>query len=252
MISIAPDLLSVSVVVAGAFVAGFVTGFSGFGTGLVASGFWFHALPAPVVPPLIALASVAAQLMSLGSLRKSFNWERVTPFLIGGAAGVPLGVLALAYASPSTLRFSIGIFLIAYSTLQLLGFSKIRISPTVNKQHDGLVGIGGGFLGGFAGLSGPLPLIWLQLKGGASEMQRAIYQPFNLLVLTAASIAMIIAGQVTRDVWLIVALCLPATMLGSFIGSRIYKGVSEKLFRSVVLILLLASGSVLIGQTIVE
>jgi uncharacterized membrane protein YfcA len=218
----------------------------------VASGFWFHALPAPVVPPLVALASVAAQLVSFRSVKKSFNWARATPFLAGGAVGIPLGVFALVYASPSTLRFTIGVFLIAYSALQLFGFSKIRISPAINKIHDGLVGAGGGFLGGFAGLSGPLPLIWLQLKGGASEKQRAIYQPFNLVVLTAASIAMIVAGQVTGDVWLVVALCLPATMLGLFIGTRIYKGVSEKLFRSTVLILLLASGLVLIGQTVFD
>ena len=38
-----------------------------------------------------------------------------------------------------------------------------------------------GFTTGFAGfgLSGPLPLIWLQLRGETSDRQRAIYQPFN-------------------------------------------------------------------------
>lgn len=248
MISAAPDLLSLFFVVLGAFVSGFVTGFAGFGTGLVASGFWLHALPAPMVPPIVAITSVAAQFVSFTSVRKSFDWRRVTPFLLGGAVGVPFGVLALSYSSPNSLRFFIGIFLVTYSSFQLLGLSSIQISPTVNRTQDGIVGIGGGFLGGFAGLSGPIPLIWLQLKGGASDKQRAIYQPFNLIILVAASMAMIIAGQVGTDVWVVIGICLPATIVGSIFGSRIYKGVSEKIFRSVVLVLLLISGIMLIAQ----
>lgn len=248
MIPILPDLLPLVIVVAGAFAAGFISGLAGFGTALIASGFWFHALPASMVPPLIVLVAVAAQLTSFRSVRKSFDWRRVTPFLIGGLAGVPLGVLALAYASPTVLRPSVGIFLCLYATLQLLGLSRLCIPARVNRLHDGAVGVGGGFLGGFAGLSGPLPLIWLQLKGGPSDMQRAIYQPFNLVVLVFAGVAMTAAGQVTRDVWLVAAVCLPAVLAGTVLGTRIYKGVSEKRFQAVVLVLLLVSGLMLVAQ----
>lgn len=252
MIDALPDLLPLMIVVAGAFAAGFISGLAGFGTALIASGFWFHALPASMVPPLVVLVAVASQLMSFSSVRKSFDWRRVTPFLIGGAVGVPLGVLALAYASPSVLRPSVGIFLCVYALLQLLGLSRLRISRTVNRLHDGVVGVGGGMLGGFAGLSGPLPLIWLQLKGGRSDMQRAIYQPFNLVVLAFAGVAMTVAGQLSRDVWVIAAVCLPAVLLGTFIGTRVYRGVSEQRFRVVVLVLLLVSGLVLVGQTALD
>jgi uncharacterized membrane protein YfcA len=252
MFSLAPDPQSILFVVIGAFVAGFVTGFAGFGTGLVASGFWFHVLPAPLVPPLVVLGSVAGQLTSFQIVRKSFDWQRVTPFLIGGALGVPLGVLALAHTTPSSLRLVIGILLMTYSALQLSGFAGIRISPRVNRNHDAAIGLGAGILGGFAGLSGLLPLIWLQLKGGASDMQRAIYQPFNLVILSAAGVVMLIAGQITPEILIIAMLCLPATITGAFIGARMYKRVSERWFRVVVLTLLLASGLMLIVQTLFE
>ena len=100
-------------VILGALIAGFTTGFAGFGTGLVASGLWFHALPAAMVPPLVALASVTAQVVGLVAVRKSFNWPRALPFLIGGLIGVPLGIAALAAASPFILRTSMGAFLVA-------------------------------------------------------------------------------------------------------------------------------------------
>ena len=44
----------------GHFRRGYGYGFAGFGTGLVASGLWLQALPAALVPPLVALNSVAA------------------------------------------------------------------------------------------------------------------------------------------------------------------------------------------------
>lgn len=247
-----PDAPTLLIVLSGAFVAGFTTGFAGFGTGLVASGLWFHALPAAMVPPLVALASVAAQLVGLIAVRKAFDWRRTAPFLLGGAIGVPVGVAALSTASPDVLRTSVGIFLFGYALLQLGGTGRVEIGNRGGRKADCAVGLGGGFLGGFAGLSGPLPLVWLQLRGGPRDRQRAAYQPFNLIVLALASLGMAASGQMGPDVLLIAGLCLPATLAGAWIGARVYIGVSEETFRKAVLTLLLGSGAVLIAQTIVK
>ena len=75
------DTSSLIITLTGAFAAGFVTGFAGFGTALVSSGFWFHALAAPLVPPLMVLSSVVAQFVSLVSVR---------PDLIGGGSFLSL------------------------------------------------------------------------------------------------------------------------------------------------------------------
>lgn len=244
------DLATLAIVLIGALVAGFTTGFAGFGTGLVASGLWFHALPAAMVPPLVVLASVAGQLVGLVAVRKSFDWSHAAPYLVGGAIGVPFGVAALALASPSLLRTSVGLFLIAYAAYQLVWRRKHWIGAWGGRIADGLVGVGGGFLGGFAGLSGPLPLIWLQLRGGDGDRQRATYQPFNLIVLALATGGMVLSGQITSQVMWIAFLCLPATLIGAAVGARIYTGVSARTFQRVVLCLLLASGCILIAQSI--
>lgn len=244
------DFPTLAIVLAGALVAGFTTGFAGFGTGLVASGLWFHALPAAMVPPLVALSSVAAQLVGLMTVRKAFDWPQATPFLTGGLVGVPLGIMALASASPFLLRTSIGVFLIAYAGYQLLQRRRRQIGMWGGRLADGIVGVGGGFLGGFAGLSGPLPLIWLQLRGGESDRQRATYQPFNLIVLTLASLGMAVGGQITPRILWIAGMSLPATLMGAWIGARVYRGVSAQTFQRVVLCLLLVSGCILIAQAL--
>jgi uncharacterized membrane protein YfcA len=250
MLSTSLDFETLIVVLVGALVAGFTTGFAGFGTALVASGLWFQVLPPVTVPPLVALASVAGQLVGLFAVRKSFDWPRVLPYLVGGVIGVPLGVAALTSASPFFLKTSIGTFLIAYALYQLMQHRKYVIKDWGGKIADCAIGLGGGFLGGFAGLSGPLPLIWLQLRGGSIDAQRATYQPFNLIVLALASLGMVIGGQVTLAVLSAAVICLPATLISAWIGARAYVGVSPQTFRYVVLCLLLLSGCALVVQAV--
>src|SRR3546814_17357102 len=57
---------------------------------------------------------------------------------------------------------------------QLSGLTRLAIGAWGGRPSDAAVGVGGGILGGFAGLSGPLPLIWLQLRGGPSAEQREV------------------------------------------------------------------------------
>jgi len=244
------DLATLAMVIAGALVAGFTTGFAGFGTGLVASGFWFHVLPAGMVPPLVALASVAGQIVGFVTVRKAFDWTRLMPFLIGAAVGIPLGVAALAAVSPFWLKMSAGAFLVVYSAYQLLARRRREIGAWGGPGADGVIGIGGGFLGGFAGLSAPLPVMWLQLRGGSTDSQRAIYQPFNLIVLSLASAGMAVGGQITAPVLWVTLFSLPATLAGAWIGGRLYGAVSARTFQRLLLLLLLGSGAILVAQAL--
>ena len=250
MLELLPDAAAWALVMAGALIAGFTTGFAGFGTGLVASGFWFYALPAHAVPPLVAFASVAAQIVGLWAVRSALNWRAAMPMIAGGVVGVPVGVWLLSLAAPGVLRMTVGLFLIVYAAVSLTGLVRRLTVSSKRRLYDAGVGVGGGVLGGFAGLSGPLPLIWTQLKGGPSAAQRAVYQPFNLTVLVLASLTMAAGGQVTAGVAAVALAAVPVTLLGAWIGTRAYALADEALFRKVVLGLLLVSGIVLTVQNI--
>jgi len=109
----------------------------------------------------------------------------------------------------------------------------------------GLAGFGGGALGGVAGLSGPLPTIWCGLRSWSPNTQRGVYQSFNLTILGLVLCVYATQGVLTREVWGFALVCLPATLLGAFLGIRLYGRVNDRQFRAVVLWLLLASGVVL-------
>ena len=81
--------------------------------------------------------------------------------------------------------------------------------------------------------------MWLQLRGGAPDSQRAVYQPFNLIVLTLASAGMALGGQITAPVLWVALFSLPATLAGAWIGARLYGAVSAHTFQRLVLVLLL-------------
>ncbi len=243
------DGSALAAVLLGALLAGFTSGFAGFGTALVASGLWFHALPAPMVPPLIVLSSVAAQVIGLASVRRAFDWRRAAPYLVGGALGVPIGVVALAAASPWHMRVAMGLFLVAYAIFQLSRHKPRAMGERGGQWADGGIGFAGGILGGFAGLSGPLPLIWLQLRGGPPDEQRATYQPFNCAVLALAALGMTVGGQMTGAVIEVAVVSLPVTILGAWAGARAYIGVSPGNFQRIVLAMLMVSGCILLAQT---
>lgn len=242
------DALSLLIVAIGALVAGFTTGFAGFGTALVASGIWFHVLPPILIPPLVTIAAVTAHVVSLATARPTFDWPAAKPFLLGGLVGIPIGVAALSIAGPGSIRIAVGAFLVVFAASQMVGVARFTVGAWGGRLADASIGVGGGILGGFAGLSGPFPIVWLQLRGGPSAGQRAIFQPFNLVVLTVSAVGMAIAGLVNIQVLALVALATPLTILGSWLGAHAYLKVSEQVFRNVVLALLLLSGGTLIAE----
>ena len=232
------------VVVLGALCGGFVTGLAGFGTGLTALAFWLHVVNPVVAAALVVSCSVVGQAQSLYTVRRAITWRRAWPFLAGGIVGVPVGVASLQVIAPQTLKVFLGIVLIGYTGVML----GLRRFPTIawgGKVADGMIGFGGGALGGLAGLSGPLPTIWCGLRGWNADAQRAVYQPFNLISLAIVLCTYITQGTMTGEVWGLVFMCIPATILGAFLGIRAYGRVNDRQFRTLVLCLLLVSGMAL-------
>jgi hypothetical protein len=240
---------TLAVLALGALCGGFVTGLAGFGTGLTALGLWLHVVSPAVAAALVVVCSVVGHIQSLYSVRRAVAWSRAWPFLVGGMLGVPLGVVALRAVEPQTLKVFLGVLLVGYTGLTLT----LRRFPTISaggKVADGVVGFGGGALGGVAGLSGPLPTIWCGLRGWSADTQRGVYQPFNLAILGLVLCAYAVQGVLTRQVWGFALVCLPATILGAFLGIRLYGRVNDRQFRRLVLWLLLLSGVVLMASNL--
>jgi len=240
-----PPVADIVLVVVGAAVAGFVNGLSGAGYSLMALGFWLHAMPPTLATPLAAFCAVASHVSSLPAIWHGVRVQRLWPFLLGGAIGVPLGTALLSHLSATPLKFGIGAFLIVY--VSWMAF--VRRPPIIyhgGRLADGMVGVIGGITGGMAGASGPAPTVWAQLRGWSKHEQRGVNQPFNMAVLTLAVLSAWIAGFLDGQFLLWLAIALPTTVIGASVGVRIYKRIDDIQFRRVVLTLLALSGASLV------
>src|SRR5580658_6888529 len=107
---------TVAILFLGALAGGFVAGLAGFGTALMALGIWLYVLPPTTAVPLVLICSVVAQTSTIPSIWRTIDFKLVSPFLIGGLAGVPLGTLLIAYANPDTFKLSVGVMLLIFPT----------------------------------------------------------------------------------------------------------------------------------------
>jgi uncharacterized membrane protein YfcA len=244
-----PPTGDIALVVAGALAAGFVNGLSGTGYALVALGFWLHAMSPVTAAPLLALCSVSGHIQSLPRIWKGVIWSRLWPFLAGGLIGVPIGTALLGFVQVRPLKLGVGILLLFYCSWMGL----VRRPPVVmggGRLADGAAGIGGGILGGMASLSGPIPVIWVQLRGWNMLAQRGVNQPFNMSVLTLSLVSAAVAGYLDRTFFLWAAITVPVTLIGARVGLQLYGRINDAQFRRIVLVLLGLSGLTLIGSSL--
>jgi uncharacterized protein len=233
----------------GALAGGFVSGLAGFGTALMALGVWLYVLPPAIAVPLVLICSVIAQLSTLPSIWKTIDFNVVWPFLIGGLIGVPLGTMLIAHADPKVFKLTVGVFLLVFPTA--LYFQRSDMAFTFGgKAADTAIGFAGGILGGLAGLSGPLPILWASIRGWNKEQRRGIFQIFNFSVLAAALLVQIATGFVKPDVFWLALIAFPGTVIGAWLGARTYHALSDGNFRDMVLGLLFLSGVGLVWSSI--
>jgi uncharacterized protein len=239
------------IVAVGAAAAGFVQGLSGFAFGLVAMGIWAWSLDPVLAGPLVVFGSLIGQLLGSGNILRVANPLRALPFVLGGIVGVPIGVALLRYINPLAFKMSVGVLLVAWCPAMLFARDLPRIAWG-GRWADAGVGWIGGIMGGLGGLTGPAPILWATLRGWDRHAQRAVFQVFNLCMASLTMVAYIVSGTLPRRVVPLFVVMVPAMLIPSIMGYRLYHRVSDVTFRRVVLGLLTVSGAVLIGTSLLK
>ena len=103
----------------GALVGGVAAGGSGFAFALAASSIWLHRIDPLHSAIMCTGCGVLLHLTTIWPQRRHIEIARLWPFLLGGIAGVPIGVPLLAYTDAGILKMTIGLFLIAFGSLCL-------------------------------------------------------------------------------------------------------------------------------------
>jgi uncharacterized membrane protein YfcA len=227
------------------FAGALVAGLSGFAFGLVAASIWLYILTPLQTATLIVGFGLLVQGYSVWKLRRALDWQRLWPFVLGAAVGVPVGVSILTWANPAHVRMGIGAFLVLYS-LYVLFCPAIPSVTAGGAAADAGVGFLNGVLGGITGLAGILVTIWCGLRGWPKDVQRTVFQPVAVAIFLMGALWIGAKGAITADTIKLFLIGMPALFAGMWLGMKLYGRLDEATFRKVVLALLLISGIVLI------
>ena len=190
---------------------------------------------------LAVCGALSGQVVAAATVRRGFDLAHLLPFVLGGLAGIPLGVALLPRLDMDAFKLVLGTLLVLWCPAMLLARRLPRITAG-GRLADAAVGLSGGVMGGLGGFTGVLPTLWCTLRGLDKDVQRAVIQNFNLAMLLVTFATYAATGLINRATLPLLALVIPAMLVPSLLGARLYLGISEARFKQVVLGLLTLSG----------
>jgi uncharacterized membrane protein YfcA len=227
-------------VLSGALLGGLASGLTGFGFGLSSLPLWAFVLAPSVSSPLVLVCSLVGQVQTLPAIRHAIDVRRLVPYVAAGVLGVPLGVWLLPKISAEAFRLGFGAMLVGVCGLLLA--MRVEKRRESHRASDAVVGFAGGVLGGITGLSGILPTLWAELHGWGKDERRGIFQGFNFSILLFALATQGVAGLLDARLLPLLLLAVPGTLVGAFVGRRLYDRIDARKFGRAILALLVAAG----------
>lgn len=242
-----PDTLILLVLIVG--VSGLMSGLSGFGFSAIGA-LCLWVLPPKLGVPLLMGLSTANQLMSIGQLKADMKplrqwWpDGPGPYLLGGFAGVPVGLLILHSVPTSSLMAVFGGFLVLYAVYSMLKPESLRIAGCSNWLASLFVGATGGIIGGFTAFPGAAVVVWTGLQHLPKSESRAIVQPYilGLQLISLAMLAVQHPETFGRTYWSLLLLTIPVVLPFTLLGVTLYRHLSDINFRRIAYVLLGTSG----------
>jgi uncharacterized membrane protein YfcA len=237
------------VVALGAALAGFVQGLSGFAFAMVAMAVWAWWVDPQLAAAMAVFGGFSGQVLAALTVRRGFDIKLLAPFVIGGLAGIPVGIGILPLLDLTLFKLALGILLAVICPVMLVAHRLPKVSGG-GRPADAAAGFIGGVLGGIGGVSGAIPTLWCTLRGMAKDQQRAVIQNFNLGMLGVTLAGYVGTGVIDRQTLPMLGIVLPAMLLPTLLGTRLYIGISDAAFRRIVLGLLTASGLAMLAAAL--
>ena len=172
--------------------------------------------------------------------------------MVGGAAGVPIGIWLLSHLPAARLMAVFGTLLTVYAVYSMFKPASFKLRGFDGPACGAAVGFLGGMVGGFTAFPGAAVVVWTGLRGLPKARHRAIVQPYIIMsqIYSLGLVAWLHPAYLSAQFWLLLALTFPAVVPGTLSGLAIYKRMSDLDFKRVTYLLLGISGVALLAKTL--
>jgi len=188
---------------------------------------------------ITALFHVSSNLFKIALFRKGIDKKLILYLGIPAVIFVILGAYFSNKIQSEYLEIGLAIFLIATSLVFLI-FKTFAIQPSIKNSIIG--GILSGGIAGLLGTGGAIRGITLSAFNLTPAVFIATSAIIDLGVDASRSVVYILNGYVHQHDLYLIPFLIGASFLGTLIGKKILTKVSDKRFKSLVLILVLITG----------
>jgi uncharacterized protein len=232
--------------------AGSVKGVIGLGLPTVSLGLLAATLDLPTAMALLLIPSFVTNIWQAivgGNGQRII--KRIWPFLCFATIMIGIGAKALTTFNTLYLSILLGLLLLAYSSLNLLGV-RLSIKPQQEKWTGLLLGTANGILTGMTGSFVVPGVIFLQAIGLPRDM---LVQAMGML-FSLSTIALAFALQnnnlLTTELATISAFAVIPAIIGMMAGQKTRETLSEEKFRRVFFISIFILGLLIIVKASVK
>ncbi len=220
-----------------------VRGVSGFGSSMIGIGALSIVLPPAQVVPAFLAVELLTTVNLVPSIWRQIDWRSLRWVVLGCALTTPIGLTVLATLDPNPMRLAVSGCLLAIALAMLSGWAQ-RLAPAQRPGAAGALAVGGaaGLLNGAAGIGGPPAIVFYFATTGTAVGRASLIAFFlftDLYALTWAGGTGMLGGLG----WKLVAVALPFSLLGIWIGQRIYLRLDEARLRRLIWCVLAALGA---------
>ena len=214
-----------------AFFTAALSGTIGFGGAILLLPVLTATLGVAKAVPLLTFIQIVGNASRVIFAKSEINWSAAKSFLITGVPFSILGALSFVAAPKAIMLKLIGVAILVFIALKLLGFTKGQIS----KKGLPVAGAVIGFLSGLLGTAGPLgAAVFMSMN--MPPLMYISTDAFSSLVMHTAK-AIVYHPTTTSDfagLSLLTIVMSVTTILGTLVGNKIAKKIPQDLFRHAV------------------
>jgi uncharacterized membrane protein YfcA len=205
---------------------------------------------------LMALWGLTTDSFKIVNFRKFLDKQYIKVITLSAVPGTIIGSLLINVVPVTWLKLMLGIFILGYAILKIIGSLKTRSDEKkeVKPLKNTILYFGGvsyGFFSGLIGVSGPINVALLERTGHEREAFIGNFAGSSILMTIFKIIIYTSTGLFPSELWLLIILGIPVLFCSSRIGKYLALKIPKKIFKTVVFILLIIISVYIIIQSIV-
>lgn len=213
-------------------IGGLINGFAGFGAALIAMPLVTQRVDLVFAVPSCTLIGISLCVQMGWTYRKSVDWKRLRPLLIGSLPGAVAGATVLSTLPEVYVKCVMACFLFVYAMWGLF-FEHLRSRTPISSRWGYLAGFGSTAVGTAVGMAGPPAIVYTSLAGWSQDAIKAGIASFFLCASTVMIAVQVGYGLHSQTSSLYFVACFPVAALGNFVGVRLSRRVGECSYRKV-------------------